>query len=275
MAEGLLNNEQFVLLRTSVVLSRLLNELVAKDIETLRIARLGYLLLDSGIALPRERINEISSLLIARQHQDGGWADTVETIWAGAFFQLIGNSTQYEKAKGTIYASQHSNGAWGKSLRDMTRIPVTGVLSLLMPEFISERTKAWLKEEWIREWDGDSGTVSANYKAVYAMFGLGLKDKLTRDILYWLIQQSEPDGGWGPWRGHPIGSQALYTALSMRGIAFCWSLANKRARSAWYSGRDYLLSTVTPYGLWPSHHIDDGSAWAFNALLHLPPNAEV
>ena len=82
---------------------------------------------------------------------------------------------------------------------------------------------------------------------------------LVQQTIEHLCLSQHDDGGFGPWRGHPIGSDAWSTGISLVGLASHPELAPRDVarRAATWLSRPQVAS-----GLWPCHFIDEGSAYA-------------
>ncbi len=264
MPRELTNPVDLAIHRSSIALFHLLQEMTWKQIETLRVARLACLLSLGGINIPLCLQQRITNLLTQRQHADGGWADTVDTLWCAAFFKEIGEQDLLQRALENLESDRHSNGAWGRSRRDMSRIPVTCLIGMLFPNMILRTTQIWLLDEWQKELQSSTGGLCANYKAAYVILALNKDHPDVPGLQGWLADQREADGGWAPWNGHPIGSQTLYTGLAILALNYNSSLKMEAVCKA---GIRFLCETQKPFGLWQCHHIDEGSAWAWRALL--------
>jgi prenyltransferase beta subunit len=89
------------------------------------------------------------------------------------------------------------------------------------------------------------------------------EQSLLRKTARYLHSQPNADGGFGPWRGHPIGSDPWSTGVCLVGLSRFPELADlnvvKRAVQ-------WLIDTQLESGYWPYHFIDEGTAYAYWGL---------
>lgn len=88
-------------------------------------------------------------------------------------------------------------------------------------------------------------------------------DALVRRTIQYLHCEQHQDGGFGPWKGHPIGSDPWSTGICLVGLCSFPELVD---RSVIRRAADWLCRTQLPSGLWPYHFIDEGSAYAYWGL---------
>jgi squalene cyclase len=88
------------------------------------------------------------------------------------------------------------------------------------------------------------------------------QDLIAKSI-HWLCSQQNDDGGWGPWKGHSVGSDPWCTAIGIVGLL---QYPDTVPQKVLWNGLEWLEEKQLPNGLWPYHYIDDGSSWALYAL---------
>lgn len=201
-------------------------------------------------------------------HSDGGWADVEETTWAVAFHDALSSwvsSTPSLRSEGInwLMKERTTEGAWGRSSRDRPRVPVTAWVFTLLPELADPHSLLWLETEWRKDLLAE---VKLTYKGAlalkaFASVDCNLKDPdLIPDTVKYLMDEQHDDGGFGPWKNHPIGSEPWSTGIALIGLT-AWPelLQPERVERvlAW------LERVQLPNGLWPCHYIEEGSAYCY------------
>lgn len=241
-------------------------EMYKKNIEIRRITKTCAMLMMSGLSS-----EDISKSIVKRclnsQKEDGGFIGNTDTIWNIVF---LGFFHEYvEERQMAIRWLINGNGdepGYGRSKRDMHRIPVTGLALYLLPEVSDERTLSWLEETWYAERN------SLTYKAAYTLLAFfsnnytpQIKDIIV-ETAEWLDSQQEQDGGFGPWKGHPVGTNVYCTSVAL--LALLKTDANKY-RDSIVKSYDYLCKTQLKSGIWPYHEIEEGASWGVLALTEV------
>jgi len=85
---------------------------------------------------------------------------------------------------------------------------------------------------------------------------------VNQTLTYLESEQSE-DGGFGPWKDHPVGSDPWSTGVVLWGLS---SLGERSPIHIIERAVTWLESTQLPNGLWPYHYLDDGSVMALIGL---------
>lgn len=250
-----------------ISLSQIVGNFLCKGIELTRVCRLAVLLKESGINPNTILYHKLAEKCIDVQRDDGGWTDVVETMWCAAFLNFFGESSDsVGKALKWLRSQRHTGGGWGKSTRDTARIPVTGLLLYLLPQLLSDQDINWLENKWYQELEIEP---CLTYKAAFTLMAFGrnnylpVNQDLIAKTIHWLSGQQNDDGGWSPWKDHPVGSDPWCTAISMVGLL---QYPDKVPKKALWNGLKWLEEKQLPNGLWPYHYIDDGSGWALYAL---------
>ncbi|MCK4764690.1 MAG: terpene cyclase/mutase family protein [Candidatus Aminicenantes bacterium] len=257
-----------ILLPTIMSLRNMIAEMNRKHLDLKRISKTASLLLLSGLSR-----NSIPPAIIQRclkeQQQDGGWVSIADTAWNAYFLKLL-DPLQYkeniEKALHYIISRQNDTGLWGRSKRDVSRIPVTAVLFFLFPEMADSETLHRLEKLWLSEKN------SLTYKAGYTLMafkaaGFQPLDKfLTADAARWLMDNRQEDGGFAPWKDHPVSSDVFCTSIATLGL-----LQYKEAvpEAVFRQAYHWLVENRLPGGIWPYHEIEDGASWGLYALTQL------
>ncbi len=253
--------------RSIICLSQIVRNFYFKEIELTRICRVAVLSKESGINPDTILYHKLAKKCIDMQRDDGGWTDVVETMWCTSLLNFFGEfSDPVEKALRWLRGQSYKDGGWGKSIRDPARIPVTGLLLYLLPQLSSDRDLKWLESKWYQE---RKHKPCLTYKAAFTLMAFRKNDyhpenqDLISKTVRWLSGQQNDDGGWGPWKGHPVGSDLWCTGIDMVGLL---QFPDKVSQKALWKALKWLKKKQLPNGLWPYHYIEEGSSWALYAL---------
>lgn len=210
-----------------------LTNLQSRKIEIRRITRPYALLLMAGY--PNEKIPlEVVNACINSQHDDGGFIGNVDTIWNIKFLEYFPD--YYKERSKAIQWLQSDNGiepGFGQNKRDIHRIPVTGLALFLIPEIREYRHYEWLETKWSAEKNG------LTYKGAYTILAYmncklsSHQEMLLQDIGTWLVGQQYQNGGYGPRKNHPVGTDVRFTSLALLALS---SLNNKKYDDAILNG---------------------------------------
>ncbi|MFH1563447.1 MAG: hypothetical protein ABIF11_08565 [Nitrospirota bacterium] len=249
--------------RTVISLCNIIDELYKKDIELSRITKTASLLLLSGLSL-NSIPQKIVQRCISEQKEDGGWVDVGDTMWSTLLLSLYnGYKDRVSKGLKWLKEQMRDDHSWGRSKRDMGRIPVTGSLLYFLPELADKRSLQWLERTWIKE------CYSITYKASYTLMAFRKnnyqpEDKhLIKNTVEWLVGEQSEDGGWKPWKAHPVESNVLCTGISLIGLLQYPEFVDKTTIER---GIDWLIQNQLPNGLWRYHQIEDGASWGLISL---------
>ena len=234
-----------------------------KHIEISRITKTVALLLMSGLSV-RDVDPKIVRTCLDSQKIDGGFIGNSDTIWN---IKLLEYYPEYcEQRRRALDWLKHGNGSepgYGRSKRDMHRIPVTGLALYLLPELADDATCAWLEHIWLTEKN------SLTYKAAYTLLAFRKNNYLPRhntlidDAVAWLVSQQQDSGGFSPWRDHPVGENVYCTALATLALI---AQEEESLNQSIIKAYDYLCSTQLSSGIWAYHEIEDGASWGLLAL---------
>ncbi|MGE5342303.1 MAG: prenyltransferase/squalene oxidase repeat-containing protein [Candidatus Omnitrophota bacterium] len=253
------------LLSTTRSLSNMIREMNRKNLDLHRITKTASLMIMSGTS-PNSIPTPIIERCINEQRNDGGWVSVVDTLWNACFLNLVkphGYDQHIERAFHFLRDQSNENGLWGRSRRDMSRIPVTGILFYLFPQFADEEKCFLLEQLWTSEAN------SLTYKAAYTLMACNAAHYLPRDqrlipnTVEWLITNQRPDGGFAPWKEHPVSSDVFCTAVATIGLLQYHSSVPPDVFQKSYA---WLINHRLPNGIWPYHEIEDGASWGLYAL---------
>ncbi|KUO50217.1 MAG: hypothetical protein APF76_10920 [Desulfitibacter sp. BRH_c19] len=256
------------ILRTVISLRNMIAEMNRKNIELKRITKTSSILLMSGLSA-----NSIPEHIVKRcldeQHEDGGWAGIGDTIWNAFFLKQLGYSNFKDNIKRALnFMGNHRNkeGLWGRSNRDISRIPVSGLYFYLLPEAAESTELRLLEELWYEEFGG------ITYKAAYTLMAFKKKDympvnpQLIDDTVKWLVENQEADGGFSPWKAHPVDSDVFCTAIATIGLLQYRERVDTKVFKRSY---EWLHRNQLKNGIWKYHEIEDGTSWGLYAMVHL------
>jgi len=254
--------------RSVVSLCQILKNFLLKEIELTRICRVAVLLKKSGVNPNSVLYRRLARKCINLERDDGGWTDVVETMWCTALLNTFDEFSDHVKSGLTWLSDQrHKDGGWGKSIRDSGRVPVTGLLLYLLPQLSSNEDLKWLENRWCQEWKVEP---TLTYKAALTLMAFQHNnyhpgnEELIVNTVHWLSGQQNDDGGWGPWKEHPVGSDPWCTGIAMMGL---FRYPSKVPKDLLSKGLNWLKEKQLPNGLWPYHYIEEGSIWALCALV--------
>ncbi|MBU4186138.1 MAG: terpene cyclase/mutase family protein [Proteobacteria bacterium] len=261
--ENLLSN------KTVPSLTKQLESGLDKNLDALRIARIGTCLLLTGGHRNNPVIAKSANSILGVQQKDGGWIDAEETIWCLAFLKCLGCRQQEDYKKGLrwLHSQRYSDGGWGKTNRDISRIPVTGLLLYLLPELSDQKAINWLKKEWRKDFQSNT---KLTYKGAFFLLGLSASRvaidecPLIEETYSFLHAEQNDDGGFGPWKDHPIGSDPWSTGIVLLGLLSYRELVKKAVIEKTVN---WLAENQLSNGLWPYHYIEEGSAYAYWGLV--------
>jgi len=225
-----------------------------------RVARAVFSLLQAGCSAYAQTFQTIAEHLYQNQQPDGGWSDPVETAWAAGTIGLVRGEKDdaFKSAKGWLNATRSAGGGWGHHARDQARIPITGLITVLVPEVVKKTDLDWLTTEWQRDFNSP---VRLSYKAGFFLLAMAQRQKsdLIVQTISHLAKDQNDDGGFAPWKGHPIGSDPWSTGVVLWGLSKWIDHVDTMVIE---KALDWLRKTQLPSGYWPYHYLDDGTSLA-------------
>lgn len=252
--------------RAIISLLNMCNEMFRKNIEIRRITKTCALLLLSGLS-PYDIPKKILDKCLSSQKDDGGFIGNIDTLWNIKFLEFYPEyQKEYNRAIEWIVSNNGDEGGFGRSKRDIHRIPVTGLILYFLPEVATKKNLEWLEEKWTSEIN------SLTYKAAYTILAFNknhyipsTNKKLIYETAAWLCSQQENSGGFAPWLNHPVGENVYCTAVALIALI---SMQNNSYKETIEKAYNYLCKTQLKSGIWPYHEIEDGTSWGVYALSH-------
>ncbi len=250
---------------TAILLT--LKQYLEKEIELERIIRVAVLLMKIGVNQNNSIFQKIVKRCLAEQKNDGGWISVEDSIWCVTFLKEFEEySKEYKRGLDWLKKQKLENGGWGKTKRDIGRIPITGILHYLLPELSNNNSLKWVENEWKKEF---SYNPKLTYKSAFMLMILKSNNyqfedsNLLINTLDWLQSQQNKDHGWGPYKGQPIGSTPFCTGVAMIGLLQYPDRINQNVIS---NGLNWIENNQLENGLWADHYIEEGSIWSLYAL---------
>ena len=248
---------------SSLALSRLLHHIGSEILEPIRVARCGWAIIHAGTDSKAHFWGVVESILKTSQFSDSGWADVEETAWTASFIWHLkrADDPSVSSAIQWLKTNRHVSGGWGKHSRDRARIPTTALILTLLPEAGSDEDYEWVAQEWAKDL---SGSVQLSYKAGFYLLVAGHasiqgESELIDRTIKHLIRDQNDDGGFAPWKNHPIGSDPWSTGVVLWGLSKWIDRVNPAViERALY----WLEVTQLPSGYWPYHYLDEGTSYA-------------
>lgn len=249
-------------------LSQIVREFLYKDIELLRVCRTAVLLKECGVNPFNPVFDELARKCVKKQLKDGGWTDVEETLWCATFLDFYENhSDSVNGAIKWLEGQENKDGCWGRSVRDQARIPLTSLLLSFLPQLNSDVRFKWLETRWQQE---QKMHPNLTYKVALIIMAFSRNNHkpeyghLINESIVWLCKQQNDDRGWGPWKGHPVGSDPWCTGICLASMTCYPDLVPSDVIK---NGLEWIVKKQLSDGLWPYHYIEDGSSWALYALI--------
>jgi len=237
---------------------------LAKRLEPVRIARALYSILFSESSMVTGKLGRHFVENVEKTgYPEGGWGDAEETAWCIASLSRLSSVRSKAIRLGIewIDGSRNTGGGWGRHPRDPARIPTTALVITLVPSVATDADREWVRQTWQADL---SNPVRLSYKGGFYLLtvindnGKPVDPLVLRTIAH-LADDQNDDGGFGPWRNHPIGSDPWSTGVVLWGL------------SKWIDDVDptvvekafaWLERTQLPSGYWPYHYLDEGTSYA-------------
>lgn len=253
----------------TIQLLRFIKSGLNEGIETKRIARCALSLLQAGCCTKGTVFTRVAKHVHGCQLEDGGWSDVEESMLSIKLLSKMGpeHSLSIEKGELWLRSQRNADGGWGQSDRDISRIPITGFLFYLLPSFCNKEGSRYLIYEWKKD---IQKMTKLTYKGGFFLLGLAASRISTKDYpliksTYSLLyDEQNPDGGFGPWKDHAIGSDPWSTGVVLLGLLSYPELIDKVVIERAVS---WLVENQLSNGLWPYHYIEEGSAYAYWGLV--------
>lgn len=256
------------LLRSVGALKNMLHEMEHKQLDLHRLTKTAGILMSVGVSA-----NSIPVTIVRRcireQNPDGGWVGITDTMWNAFFLSQydFGNyQDQVLRALEFLQASRSSSGLWGRSPRDRSRIPVSGMIIFLFPNLVTDKELYLLERLWLEEKN------SLTYKAGYVLMSMGRcsysprHQGLIEETVDWLVTNQREDGSFAPWKNHPVASDVVCTSIAVLGLLYHSHLVPSQVFER--AGR-WLRENQLCSGIWPYHEIEHGASWGLWALSRL------
>lgn len=250
--------------RAVISLHTMICEMSRKKIDISRIAKCAVHLLGAGLAASSVP-SEVLDLCVNTQRGDGGWTAVADTIWKVKFLSYYPN-TEEQRARAFGYLRSNRVGdGYGRSQRDIGRIPVTGLAFYLLPELADDRGLRWLEDLWESEKD------SLTYKAAYTLMAFKKNSyvpadkELIRQTAEWLASQQEDNGAFAPWKRHPAGTDIYCTAVSCIGL-LQYADEFPTLKPVLDKAYEYVCGSQLKNGIWAYHELEDGGGWGLTAM---------
>ncbi|OPY77643.1 MAG: Prenyltransferase and squalene oxidase repeat protein [Syntrophorhabdus sp. PtaU1.Bin153] len=248
---------------TIKLLQDFVSDSMQRRLEPCRVCRSAIALFLSNSGVRGLSGTNLRAYLLEKQVSDGGWSDPEETAWAvAALYQFSGeNHEAVYKAINWLENVRHPEGGWGRHPRDQVRIPTTALVMALVPAVATDVDREWVKQAWEKDLNS---SVRLSYKAGFYLLtvnnerGGSIHPLVSRTIAY-LAEDQNDDGGFGPWRDHPIGSDPWSTGVVLWGLSKWIDYVDPviiEKALAW------LEKTQLPSGYWAYHYLDEGTSYA-------------
>lgn len=244
----------------SSALARFVLNATDRSLDLRRIALSAVALTEARMTKGDALIEHIASRSISSQREDYGWTDLEEAALClhllCAFDDKFRERT--EPGKDYIRGQRSQMGGWGRHSRDQVRIITTALVIALVPEVATEADWNWLRQEWV----SDLGRpVKLSYKGGFYLLAekTNVEFSLPDATIRFLENDQNDDGGFGPWKNHPIGSDPWSTGVVLWGLSRWIDRVDTKVVER---ALDWLEKTQLPSGYWPYHYLDEGTSYA-------------
>ena len=253
--------------RTVEALTAILADFVARGLPHRRVARLTGLLVMSGVVLPSGLALSVADYLLGKRQADYGWVDCEDTAWCLFALRHLKSLGEEDCSRTmTWLQGERVEDGWGYCRRDEACIPITATIRWLVPELADYESAVWLRNTWQTDLSSD---FRLSYKAAWfllARLDAGIDSSLFEATIRHLAEDQRTDGGWGPWRDHPAPTCAFSTGIAMLALARSNCGALPAVRDVLEKSCGFFRCCQSPDGLFPTHYIEEGSAWLLAGL---------
>jgi hypothetical protein len=248
---------------TIELLQSFVSDSTQRRLEPSRVCRSATALLLSKSGAHSLSGPNLREYLLEKRASDGGWSDPEETAWAATVLsQLSGKDNKaVRKAINWLEGTRRPGGGWGRHPRDQVRIPTTALVITLVPSAATDADREWVRQAWERDL---SSPVRLSYKGGFYLLTVNDEknepiDPLVSRTIAYLVDDQNNDGGFGPWRNHPIGSDPWSTGVVLWGLS---KWIDKVDPVVIEKALAWLERTQLPSGYWPYHYLDEGTSYA-------------
>ena len=258
------NFKDFEKLHSALI--EIIGDFLNRHLPLRRIILVSSLLKDCKLESPEN--TKIIKRLIKEQKADGGWIDCEDTAWSLYYLSHI-NSARKNVERGLLWLEneKYKSKGWGFCKRDQPCIPITAQILYLLPHFHKTVGPArWLENEWKIDL---ASPIKLNYKAAWYLLtycSLQNEVKLSKELfsktINYLLHEQRNNGSWGPWKEHPAPSECFIIGICMAALALSYSISqDNRIINSLLKGISWIKENQLKNGLFPTHYIEEGSAW--------------
>ncbi|MCK5612816.1 terpene cyclase/mutase family protein [Candidatus Pacearchaeota archaeon] len=249
-------------------IGKFVSESVTRLQDVKRISQSLKALIDAGVSLRNDQFYSTVNCLLDKQQEDEGWISVEETAWSISVLKYVPQKEEDAIKRGCEYLekTRHVAGGWGQTERDIPRIPTTALVCELVPELADRRAINWISQEWKKDLESP---VKLSYKAGFFLLAAGNKKEwidsdLVEKTVEYLSQDQNDDGGFAPWKNHPIGSDPWSTGVVLWGLSKWGDRVDKQI---FEKALTWLKESQLPSGVWPYHYLDDGASMAVLGII--------
>lgn len=260
------DNKELQTLKSELI--HTISDFLNRGLPLRRITLVASLLKDCQV--PTDENSRLTQRILNEQKSDGGWIDCEDTAWSLFLISDLNElDTQIQKSRRWLEDEKCIETGWGFCKRDKPCIPISAqILYFLTELFPNPDVMLWLAKEWKKDLNT---LINLNYKAAWYLLAyykfynrINLSAELFAATIAYLITEQRPDGGWGPWKNHPAPSDCFITGISMAALAISYPLIKEtKIITSLKNGIKWIKKNQLENGLFPTHYIEEGSAWLF------------
>lgn len=245
-----------------------ISDFLNRQLPLRRILLVASLLKHCQVEIPDK--DRLIDRILKEQKTDGGWVDCEDTAWAIYYLSSVTNcETQVATGLEWLESERREKLGWGFCRRDNPCIPITGQILHFLPGISSSvEASFWLEEEWRKD---ILSPINLNYKAAFYLLSYismrdrcDLSDELFSETIDYLMREQREDGSWGPWKCHPSPVECFITGICLGALVLSCSFIDRESVfPVRHSAIEWIARNQLKNSLFPTHYIEDGSAWLF------------